>query len=324
MSGISSRRIRYGVGSSSNWTTYAMVEGLPLIEHVEPESVYDSTSGHVTTEGAKAGVDVDTFQLGAQYYIASPSIYFRAAHARRILDSYFSQTIVGGSPNYTRTYKLEDIEAIHSQKIFTFNKNTAKTGHDYTDFYAGGCITGITLSQSIGEPMRLDFRLALCKRAVIPSQAANAAWITNWTDGNLTLQRLFDMSFLFGDAGSPSSINITSWSVTLSHEFEPKFWSDDEADLIVRGKPSISGEFTLRDKTSEVEDIRDRIRAETPSRLVIIGTSALSVDINIKLHGGQGYEDDITRYGTIKFTGIRNPSGTNETPLLINLQPQRS
>lgn len=324
MSGISSRRIRYGVGSASDWTTNSLVEGLPVVEHFEPEPVYDSTSGHVTTEGVIPGVDVDSFQLGAQYYIANPVIYFRAAHARRILDSYFPETVVGGALNYTRVYQLEDAPAIQTTKIFTLNKNTAKSGHDYSDWYTGGLITGFNLSQSQGEPLKLGFRVALCKHSERSGYAANAGWISNFTDGNLDLQRLSDMTFLFGDTGSPSAININSWSLSLSHEFEPKYWKNNEADSVVRGKPSISGEFTLRDKTSEIDSLRDRARAETASRLFISGTSGFLLDLNLKLHGGQGFEDDITRLGVFRFTGIRNPGGANETPLKFQIAPERS
>lgn len=297
---ISSKRISYAVGNAA-WDSKAAQEGIPVLEHFEPELVTDAASSPVLARDA-ALPDGDSFNIGSKYYVCQPPVLFSPAHAILFLDKLFESTSVGVPVNYIRYYEAEHIDSEPSSPYINLWKRTAKVGHDHNLCLYNGLVTGISITKEPGAPLILSPRLAFGARSF--SEADPAAWDINRTDGNTDPVLDGDLTFyVFTPGGAPATFKITHFNVDLSCEFTPHFWGSQNPDRFSRGRKALSGSLTLRDITDQVENFSSCLEGSTTKTIwILMGNSTLYLNVN--LHAGGGGEDEITRHGKFNFTGV--------------------
>lgn len=180
--GLPSNRIRYAIGSAG-WGLKAAAEGIPVLEHTEPEIVIDQSSAPVIAKSQRLPDGQDT-KIGNLYYAWNLPLLFAQAHTRLILDKFFESTVPGAGPNYTRTYQAEDIKADPVTPFANLWKKTAKPSHDHNLCCYNGIVTGIGLSKSPGQPVRLTPRYAFGARSFTEPDPGGSAWTVDRTTGN--------------------------------------------------------------------------------------------------------------------------------------------
>jgi len=293
-----------------------------VLEHFEPEPVTDSTSRPVLARDA-ALPDADSFDIGGIYYATEFPILFTPAHAILFLDKFFESTAVGASPNYDRYYQTEDIDSEPSTPFLNIWKKTAKAGHDHNLCLYNGMVTGITISKTPGGPVIMRPRLAFGARSFV--EADPAAWAINRTDGNIDPFVDGDLHYYFlTPGGSPAEFKVTEFSITLSCEFMPHFWSSQHPDRFSRGRKAIQGSFTLRDITDQAEAISGWMEGSTTKTGILAFGTYGSLYFNFNVHAGGGGEDAITRHGKFNFTGVYEPAATYPTGFRLFVRAGRT
>lgn len=312
MAGIRAGGIKYALGKQSAIGTRAIDEGLPLLEHTTPLPVSDVLRGVNTSKGQ----DKNYFRTGTVYYTARVRIPYAPAWVCRLLDLYFENTAVGSSPNYDRTYDIEDIPDEPSEWL-TLWKYTAKTGTDHNIVGVGGVIYGVTIEGGENLPVTLSADIAFASREDDVATGTTADWDINESSGDADPIRNSDLVFSVGG----SLLGVTAWSITLAHEFRAHFYASQNPHRITRRGYRVSGNFTIRDIDDDLEAFdTDFLDSSSFAFFAASGSNTFYCP-TAKIHGPGSNEDRGTRYGTFNFTGLLDESAG--TPALrIGLRPE--
>ena len=310
MGGIAQRKISYAIGGAA-WGSKAAQEGLPVMQHFEPEPVMDSSTAPRVANNSRLPA-AEEFSIGAMYYTAPVPIAFSPAHAILLLDKFFGNTAVGASPDYTRYYEAEDVPGEASTPFLNIWKRTAKIGHDHNLCAHNGIVTGITISKEAEGAVMMTAHCAFGARSM--DEADPSAWAIDWTHGNTEPVLPGDTYFYIASIGGGfASYAIPAFRVTLSCEFTPHFFGSQNPDRFSRGRMAMEGELSLRDITSEVEDFNAWLEASTTKKAALGLGSNSTLYLNFNIHAGGGAEDEITRNGRFSFTGVYEKDTTYPT-----------
>ncbi len=308
--GISQRRISYAIGSAA-WGSKAAQEGLPILEHFEPEPVTDASSAPALARNARLPSG-DDFNIGTLYYVCEPSMLFSPAHSILLLDKFFENTVVGVSPNYERTYLTEDVPSDPSTPFINIWKKTGKVGHDNNLCVSNGIVTGITISKEPGRSVVFRSRLAFGARSLTESDPD--AWTINHTNGNFNPFVDGDIIFQIATPGGAyATFKVVSFSINLSCAFTPHFFGSQNADRFSRDKFKLQGEMSLRDITDQVESFTSWLEGSTTKSAALAFGSFATLAFNFNIHAGGASEDEITRHGKFNFTGVYEPDAAIPT-----------
>lgn len=309
--GISQRKISYAIGAAA-WDSKSAQEGLPVIEHFEPEPVFDQSFSPMAAkaEPMPSGEDV---RIGPVYYVCDVPVCFSPAHAILFLDKFFEGASIGGSPNYDRYYTAEDIQSEPDSPYINLWKKTSKEGHDHNLCLYNALVTGITITKEQGKTLRMSARCAFGARSMDESDPGN--WAIDWANGNTDSLVDGQISSYIGDPDGTgtSEYKFTRFNIILSSDFNPHFFSSQNPDRFTRGKIHLAGELELRDIVDQVETFNNWMETSTSRKISIVLGSLAGLGIHCKLHAGGGAEDDVTRRGKYNLTGTYETDATYPT-----------
>jgi hypothetical protein len=319
---ISAQQISYAIGPAV-WGAKSAQEGLPVLDHFEPEPVIDTPSAPQVAKAQRFpdGQDVKT---GPLYYIATVPMLFSPAHSILFLDKFFERTTVGAMPDYVRTYTAEDIPGDPAAPYLCLWKRTAKVELDHSLCCSNGIVTGIDLEKAPGSPVKLTARCAFGARSLIEPSPASSAWEINRTDGNYDPVAEGNIRFYISPPGGAAvEFKVHTFHLSLSGAFTPHFWDDQTPDRFSRGLIALSGDITLRDIVDQVETLTAVLEGSTSKNGIIwMGGNAVFA-FNFNLVGGGASEDEITRNGTFKFTGVSLPGASGPDGLSFYVKAGR-
>jgi hypothetical protein len=320
---ISSQRICYAIGLAA-WGAKSAQEGLPVLEHFEPEAVIDTPSAPQVAK-AERFPDGQDARIGPLYYIATVPMLFSPAHSILFLDKFFERTTVGAAPDYRRYYTAEDIPNDPAGPYLCLWKRTARTGLDHNLCCSNGIVTGIALEKTPGSPMKLSVHCAFGARNLVEASPAAATWEIDRRNGNFDPVPEGGTSFyITAPGGSPAEFKVHTFHLSLSGAFTPHFWKGQTPDRFSRGAVALSGDITLRDIVDQVESLTAALEGSSSKEGIFSFGANAGFGFNFRLTSGLASEDEITRNGTFKFSGVSLPGSSGPVGMLFNVKAGRA
>lgn len=320
MLGLSETKICYAIGNAA-WGAKSCEQGLPIVDHFEPEPVIDAASAPLLAQSTSFPDGRDS-KIGTMYYVTEYKIPFTPAHSILMLDKFFENTAAGATPDYTRNYLSGDIRPEPLAPFLNIWKRLKKTGWDRNGCWYNGIVTGISISKTAGQPLLLGARCAFGKRDL--TVADPNLWTINRTDGNVTPPAEGSIRFFCGTSGGTlSEFKVPSFNFNLSCDFTPHFWSSQYPDAFTRGKVALTGDFQLRDIVNQIELMTSYIESSTVRSIIIQMGDYMQLRMNTTLISGGASEDEITRNGKYGIGGITESAATEPSAFALSVIPSK-